>query len=378
MPTLTEEEKKNLATPGFNYSMQNKPEFGVNISGGSGTQRVNDINAGIIQPDINAGSGVFDAAFSNPYGSGIGLAKPSSVSTPTQNIQQQQDQTQNISNIAPNGLNQIANIINKFPDTSKWESSDVAKANEFALYGNPWNSSMNNPTSIPQQNKYSEPNIQQPVSSSLQTTSDKLAVPVQKSEVYKIYDAAGNGISQDKMIAMEQQYADREMARSLVNQLKSIGNSSPQTREVIGYTPDQIVKGKHGSSYTISGEPIYNTETSDKLRLDATAKALSSFSPLVGSVTGNSKDLATSNLYNAQAVAMPEKTAAENTYHQALANAANEKAKGDKLENDYMAANPKVFDQLFTRPYYDNQQSINYQQPGSARSRLNKILGLGR
>lgn len=398
---ISEEEKKNLAIPDFNYSMQNKPEFGADISGGSGTQRVNDINAGIIQPDINAGSGLFDTAFSNPYGSGIGLAKPSDTFMPVQNTQQQ---NQNISSVPANGLNALANSVNGNPDTTNWTSADKAKANEFAIYGNPWNSSMNTPgtnlDNIPtQQQRVASPtqNIQTVGNGQVQTQSQSKTPEFRDGygnilSTSQTYDASGNLMTR----ADQEQAKNMYLARELARQAATPDNRLPQQVQ-IGYTEPTIVKGKHGRLTQIGGsEPTYQlVAPSGPSAGQAAAQALAAFNKITGTIPEYQKDAAGANLANVNSSLLPDKTAAENKQALASANYYNTKAKAESAENDYLMKNADVILGRQKKNTYSSPSSYQeerraplpnlsyyqvYQPPpqNTARQRLNKLLGMGR
>lgn len=306
---------------------------------------------------------------------------------------------QNLNTISTNRLTELANRVNGNPNTTDWAPSDIAKANEFSIYGNQWNKSMNTPGlkfdySQTDNNKVAKPtqvlnNSGQSYTQVENKTPEFFDGYGNKLYNSEYFDASGNKMTRADL----EQMKNMSLARDLAYKAMAPDNRQA-TQEIVGYTDPQFIKGKHGGITQVGGgQPIYQmVQPTGESKAAAAARALNALSPLVGTIPGYQKDLAAANTYNTTASLAGEKTAAENKKDLAIAAYQNSLAESNKAENDYLMKNADIIlgkskpnnNRISMPPQEQNSQFqqpvfYQYQKPTeTATSRLQRILGMGR
>jgi hypothetical protein len=319
---MTEEERqKQLATPSMNT------DFVPGYMTGNPILTNEDMNR-YQQMPVNTDTPPDFSNFDTQYwGTSNNLATPSIVAP---NITQTPGQLSQPTLQTSVGLTPRASALNNYPDTSKWESSDLAKANTFAEYGNPWDTSMNQNT---------QPQIASPQARSTEIVKGSSQVTQQDNTSTGnrvVRDMFGKELTSSDMRQMENEYLAQELAR------KAMQPDTRQSRQVLaGYSPDQYISGKRG---ILAGSPIYKTiEPQGPSQAQIAAQALSGMAGLTGTPGEHRKNVAASNLYGAQAIAVPEATASDSAKNKAQAEYYSTEAKKVAEEARGLAAENKLF-----------------------------------
>lgn len=265
-----------------------------------------------------------------------------------------------------NNLSTRANIINNNPDTQNWAPSDIAKANHFGDYGNPWNPAMNTKgatfdnTSITANNKqkssltspkqlttpttvqsYGEGQVKNTSFSDSPIFKDAYGNVLQTSQTY---DAAGNLMTRADQEQAKNSYLARELARQAAEPDKRL----PQLLQT-GYTDPMIVKGRNGSISQIGAStPTYQVVNPvGPSAGQAASEALRALTGVTGTTGDYESNKATAGLRSAQALAIPEELKTQAVSAKASANYNNSMAR----INDTKEAAEKNENEIFKKYY---------------------------
>lgn len=198
---------------------------------------------------------------------------------------------------------------------------------------------INNPTNINNPTVISNPTVDGNQLATPNTTIPSELVkynsPVQNynNENYpKVYDSTGNVLSRSSIEQMENMSLAKDLAR-----IAARPDTRSSYQEVVGYTPDQIIKGKHGSTSILSGQPIYETiKPSGDSQAQSAMKALAAFIPVVGTIPSYAKELAQAENLDKNTNLAGDKANAENKRELAYADYLNSKSKeiNTEIAND--------------------------------------------
>lgn len=362
----------------FNSSMENRPEFGRDIAaigkglmdmanaGQSRIDNVNNINQGISNPDPTAGNGMFPlnngikeiqskkelsnsaSLFDRSNAETRHLASPYDNKTTADYIKELQTQKPSLNSNAIAASNE-ANMQLFRDSISGRKSPDVFQqstplSSQYQSQTTPVH--IGTRPELPQFPASQQiQNEQLTTNSFQQSPSFKDAYGNNLSE-RKVYDESGRrlgGIGGGLALAEYEYKANMNLMRDIARKAALPDPIRNYTKEIMGYTDPNVVKGRGGKAAMVGGgSPIYQmvppTGGSPSKNAAEALSAMGGFNA-AGTVAGYHQGMASANKTNTDASLAPGLANASNTAHYASANLANANTEKTNVETKSLPEN---------------------------------------